>query len=66
MINPLANVPFNEKNVYVMAEAPCGCEIYMPVDSFCDFTIGLKKTQLAEYLKAIYPHDIIPPTDNAA
>jgi len=66
MINPLDNVPFNEKAVYVMEKAPCGCEIYMPVDSFCDFTIGFKKMQLREALNAIYPHGVLPDPDAAA
>ena len=33
MENPLSDVPLNTKQIYVRAIAPCGCKVYMPVDS---------------------------------
>ena len=32
-MSPLDNVPLNTRRVYVMATAPGGCEVYMPVDN---------------------------------
>ena len=50
VINPLKSTPLNTKHVYVMATAPSGCEVYMPVDSDEDNIIHKKKEELQNYL----------------
>ena len=50
MINPLENIPLNNKHVYVMGTTKTGCEVYIPVDTYDHTKQVDKRNELQEYL----------------
>lgn len=59
-MNPLNDVPLNNKRSYVMGTTYSGCEIYMPVDSYDDDILKNKKNELQKYLDNQLPIDNQP------
>ena len=49
-MNLFNNIPLNTKKVFVMGTDHSGCEIFIPVDSYDENIIQLKKQELQQFL----------------
>lgn len=54
MQNPLLNLPFNTKRVYVCGVSLSGCDIYIPVDSFDEQEQKAKKYEFQTWIDKTY------------